>query len=151
MHETGVVEHPCMWSSMYAQQVVCYTDVLNASVQFANRCCRHQYTYLQTHSLQGMHMHSCMHSLFSLLLGDESGGVELVYVGRLFAGVEDYFDMTKLGVLSVFSLFFDGDWRVCRCMCVDAHTHILTASGYSGCEPKGRDGTFREHEKIQMD
>ena len=61
------------------------------------------------------------------------------------------FDMRKIGVLSVFSLFFDGGWRVCRCMCVDAHTHTLTASGYSGCEPKCRDGAFREHEEIQMD
>ena len=37
------------------------------------------------------------------------------------------FDMRKIRVLSVFSLFFDGGWRVCRCMCVDAcaHTHLL--------------------------
>ena len=96
-------------------------------------------------------MRLCMHSLFSLSLGDEIGGVELVYVGHLFAGVEGYFDMRNIGVLSVFSLLFDGGWRVCRCMCVDAHTHTLTASGFSGCEPKGRDGTFREHEEIQMD
>ena len=61
------------------------------------------------------------------------------------------FDMRKIGVFSVFSLFFDGGWRVCRCMCVDAHRHTLTASGYSGCEPKCRDGAFREHEEIQMD
>jgi len=43
-----------------------------------------------------------------LSLGNEGGGVELVYVGHLFAGVEGYFDMRKIGVLSVFSLFFDG-------------------------------------------
>ena len=94
-------------------------------------------------------MRSCMHCLFSLSLGNEVGGVELVYVGHLFAGVEDYFDMRKIGMLSVFSLFFDRGWRVCRCMCVDARTHTLTASGYSGCELKGRDGTFREHEESK--
>ena len=65
--------------------------VLNASVQVVNRCRRHQYTYLQTHPLQGVHMCSCMHSLFSLSLEDEDGGVELVYAGHLFAGVEGYF------------------------------------------------------------
>jgi len=53
-------------------------------------------------------------------------------------------------VLYIFSIF-TGVWRVCGCMCVDAHTHTLTASGYSGCEPKCRDGAFREHEEIQMD
>ena len=53
-------------------------------------------------------MRSYMHSLFSLSLGNEGGGVELLYAGYLFAGVEGYFDMRKIGVLSVFSLFFDG-------------------------------------------
>ena len=55
-------------------------------------------------------MRSCMRSLFSLSLGNEGGGVELVYAGHLFAGVEVYFDMRKIGVLSIFSLFFDVVW-----------------------------------------
>ena len=60
------------------------------------------------------------------------------------------FDMIKIGVLSVFSLFFDGVWRVCRCMCVDtrAHTHIARR-GYSECEPRSRDGTLGEPEKSR--
>ena len=90
MHETGVVEHPCMCCKYVCSQVVCYTGVLNASVQFAKKCRRHQYTYLQIHSLQGGHMRSCMHSLFSLSLGNEGGRVELVYAGHLFAGVDGY-------------------------------------------------------------
>ena len=53
-------------------------------------------------------------------------------------------------VLYIFCIF-SGVLRVCECMCVDAHTHTLTASGYSGCEQKCRDGAFREHEEIQMD
>ena len=119
MHEAGVVEHQCMRCGCVCSQVC-----------MQHRCFEHQHTLLRayvfaTHPLQGMHMRSCMHSLFSLSLGDEGGGVELVYVGHLFAGMEGYFDMRKIGVLSVFSLFFDGGWRVCRCMLwMHTDTHL---------------------------
>jgi len=108
--------------------------------------------YVFANTLSAGHAHALAYAQFvSLSLGNKGGEVELVYVEHLFAGVEGYFDMRRIGVLSVFSLFFDGGWRVCGCMCVDAHTHTLTASGYSGCELKCRDGAFREHEEIQMD
>ena len=108
--------------------------------------------YVFTNKLSSGHAHALAYAQFvSLSLGNEGGEVELVYVDHLFAGVEGYFDMKRIGVLSVFSLFFDGGWCVCGCMCVDARTHTLTASRYSGYEPKCRDGTFREHVEIQMD
>ena len=95
-------------------QVVCYTGVLNASVQFANRCRRHQYTHLRTQSLQGVHMRSCMHSLFSLSLENEGRGLSWSMQGTCLLASKVIFDMRKIGVLSVFSLFFfDGGWSVC--------------------------------------
>ena len=103
-----------------------------------HRCLEHQCAiceqvlstpvYVFTNTLSAGRAHVLVYARFvSLSLGNEVGGVELVYVGHLFAGVKGYFDMRKIGVLSVFSLFFDGGWRVCRCMCVDAHTHTHTA------------------------
>jgi len=42
----------------------------------------------------------------------------------------------EIGVLSVFSLFLDVRGSVCVCMCADTHTHIRTAHGVLGCEPR---------------
>ena len=77
MQETGVVKRPCMCCKYVYSQIVCYTGVFNTSVQFANRCRRHQYTYLQTHPLQFVHMRSCMHSLF-IIVGERGWGVESI-------------------------------------------------------------------------
>ena len=72
------------------------------------------------------------------------GGIDI------FAKVIKATSINRSFVLYIFSIF-TGVWRVCECMCVDAHTHTRTASGYSGFESKCRDGAFREYEEIQMD
>ena len=79
---------------------------------------------------------TCMCSLFHLALGDEDGGVQLVYEsacclawGAIFAS----------GVVCVFSIFNAGG-SVCVLELVYTHTHIHTAQ-VLGCEPRSRDET----------
>ena len=64
--------------------------------------------------------------------------------GTCLLAWRDIFDMRKIGVLSVFSLFFDGGWSVCGFMCVFTHTHTHTARGVLTGEPRGRDETLGE-------
>jgi len=42
-------------------------------------CCEHQHTNLPTRSLQDVHVHLCMCSLFVQRWGNEDGGVQLVH------------------------------------------------------------------------
>jgi len=68
---------------------------------------RHQCTYLRRYSPQGMYMCSCLRSLgLFISVGGRGGSTSLC--SALFAGVEGYFDLRKIGVFSVFSQFFDG-------------------------------------------
>ena len=101
-------------------------------------------------------VHICEHTLHrvctcaricaicSLALGDEGGGVQLVYAGHLLLAWGVIFDMMKdNGVVCIFSIF-DGGLSVCRCMWVYTHTHTHTARGVLRCEPRGRDETVGE-------
>ena len=67
-----------------------------------------------------------MCSLFHLELGNEDGGVQLVYEA-LFAWREGLFlTEGKIGVLSVSSLFLTRvGVYVCVCVCIRTHTHTL--------------------------
>ena len=92
------------------------------------RCFWHQCTYLQTHSLQGVHMRSCMRSLF-IIVGGQGWGCSASLCRALVASVEGCFDrMTYIGVLSVFCLLLTGVGMyvyVCVCVCVRTHTHTI--------------------------
>ena len=74
---------------------------------------------------------ACMCSLFHLALGNEDGGVQLVYESACCLAWEIIFDRRKdRGVVCVFSVFNAGG-SVCGCVCVYTHTHTDTAQmGY---------------------
>jgi len=70
---------------------------------------------------------ACMCSLFDLALGNEDGGVQLVYESTCCLAWGVVFDRRKdRGVVCVFSIFNAG-WSVCGCVCVYRHTHTHTA------------------------
>ena len=78
---------------------------------------------------------TCMCSLFHLALGNEDGGVQLVYESACCLAWEAIFDIRKdSGVVCVFSIFNAGG-SVCVCECVYTHTHTHTAQ-VRGCEPR---------------
>ena len=81
-------------------------------------------------------MRSCMCSLFHLALGNEDGGVQLVYENTCGLAWGVIFDRRKdRGVVCVFSIFIAGG-SVCGCICVYTHTHTHTAQiGYSDVIP----------------
>jgi hypothetical protein len=85
-------------------------------------CCEHQHTHLRTRSLQGVHMRSCMCSLFI-----QRWGVDLVYESTCCLAWGVIFDRRRdRGVACVFSIFNVGG-SVCGCRCVYTHTHPHTA------------------------
>jgi len=74
---------------------------------------------------------ACMCSFFDLALGNEDGGVQLVYESACCLAWEVIFDRRKdRGVVRVFSIFNAGG-SVCGCVCVYTHTHTHTAQ--MGC------------------
>ena len=78
--------------------------------------------------------------LFHLALGNEDGGVELVYKSACCLAWGATFDRRKdSGVVCVFSIFNAGG-SVCVCECVYTHTHTHTAQVLR-CEPRSRDET----------
>ena len=91
-----------------------------------------------------------MCSLFHLTLGNEDGGVQLVYESACCLAWGLIFDRRKdRGVVCVFSIFNAGG-SVCVCECVYTHTvriHTLTCVAHThtaqvlGCEPRSRDET----------
>jgi len=83
-----------------------------------------------------VHIDSCTCSLFHFALGNEDGGVRLVYGSTCCLAWGVIFDRRKdRGVVCVFSIFNTGG-SVCGCMCVYTHTHTHTAQmGYSDVIP----------------
>jgi len=73
-------------------------------------------------------------------LGNEGGGVQLVYEGTCCSAWGVVFDRRRdRGVVCVFSIFNGGS--VCGCVCVYTHTHTHYTYGVFCCEPRGRDET----------
>jgi len=69
---------------------------------------------------------SCMCSLFHLALGNEDGGVQLVYESACCLAWGVIFDRRKDRVLSVSSLFLTRvGVYVGVCVCIRTHTHTL--------------------------
>jgi len=83
---------------------------------------------------------TCMCSLFHLALGNEDGGVHLVYESAYCLAWGAIFDRRKdSGVVYVFSSFNEGG-SVCVCECVYMNTHTHTAQ-VLGCESRSRNET----------
>jgi len=148
--EVAAPLHRCACAGVCAFVVVglaCKKQVSSALVH-VQVCTLHRYLSTPVHVFantpQGVHMRSCMHSLF-ISVGGRGGGVQLVaycWRGALFW-------TEKIEVLSLFSLFLDGDGSVCGCMCVYARTHTHTAYEVLGREPRGRDKTPGESEESK--
>ena len=78
---------------------------------------------------------ACMCSLFHLALGNEDGGVQLVYQSACCLAWGAIFDRRKdSGVVCVFSIFNAGG-SVCMCECVYTHTHTHTLHQCSDVSP----------------
>jgi len=71
-----------------------------------------------------------------LTLGNEGGGVQLVFEGTCCLARGVIFERRRdRGVVCVFSIFY-ASGSVCGCMCVYTHTHAHTAQmGYSVVSP----------------
>ena len=106
-----------------------------------NRCCEHHacagvyvrpvlwtlaYTFAYTLAI------GCAYALMykqfvHLAMGNEDGGVQLVYESACCLAWGVVFDRRKdRGFVCVFSMFI-ADGSVCKCMCVHTHTHTHTA------------------------
>jgi len=85
-----------------------------------------------------------------LALGNESGGVQLVYEGTCCLTWGVIIDRRKdRGVVGVFSIL-KADGSVSGCMCLYTHTHTHTAQiRYSVVSPWGRDETPGGPEKSR--
>jgi len=100
-----------------------------------NGCCEHQRIHLRTRSLQGVHMRSCMCSLFNQRWGTRIGGFNWSMKARCLAWWVIVDTRKESGVVCVFSIFNAGG-SVCVCECVYTHTHTHTAQmGYSDVSP----------------
>ena len=90
---------------------------------------------------------TCMCSLFHLALGNEDGGVQLVYESACCLAWGAILDTGKdSAVVCVFSIFNAGK-SVCVCEWY-THTHTYTAQ-VLGCEPRSRDETPGEPEESK--
>jgi len=123
---TGVVEHHTC-AGVYIRHMLWTSAYI-----FASR------------SLQDVHMRVCMCRLFYLALGNEDGGVQLVYKSTCCLAWGITFDRRKdRGVVCVFSIFNAGG-GVCGCMCVYTRTHTYTVQmGYSVWAQKSGWDTWR--------
>ena len=125
--QSRCLEH-CSCAGMYATQVLVDTSVhICEQVCMLHRC-QSTPVYICANILSVGCAHAFVYAQFvSLMLGDEDGGLQLDYAEHLLLAWKVIFDMRKMGVLSVFSLFFDGGWSLCGCMCAYTHTHTHTA------------------------
>jgi len=133
---TGVVEHHAcagvyvrqmLWTSAYTFASRLRQDVhmhyIYTCICICICICIYIYLYI-----------ACMCSLFHLALGNEDGGVRLVYDSARCLAWGVIFDRRKdRGVVSVFSIFNAG-WSVCGCVRVYAHTHTAQ-KGYLDVSP----------------
>ena len=88
-------------------------------------------------------MRACMCTLFHSALGNEDGGVQLVYESTCCLALGFIFDRGKdRVVVCVFSIL-NACVSVCMWVyvCVYAHTHTHCTDGVLGCEPRSRDET----------
>ena len=111
-------------------------SIMHVQVCTLDRCCEHQRILFASRSLQDVHMRSFLCSLFHLALGNEDGGVQLVYEINCCLACWVVFDRRRdRGVVCVFFIFNAGG-SVCGCMCVYTHTYKHTAQmGYSNVSP----------------
>jgi len=144
-------EHTCIFDRC--------CEHLHVQMCTLDRCCKcvHLHNaYMSVHicfTLATGCAYALMHLQFvHLALGDEDGGVQLVWVYEstccLAWGV--IFDIRKdRGVVCVFSISYAGG-SVCGCMCVCTHTHTHTAQmGYSDVSSGVGTDTWRAR-RIQM-
>jgi len=83
-----------------------------------------------------------MCSLFHLELGNEDGGVQLVYESACCLAWGAIFDRRKdSGVVCAFSILRRVGVCVCVSVCICTHTHTLHRWGVFGCETKSQDET----------
>ena len=90
--------------------------------------CHHHYIYTHTCVFLYMYLYiTCICSLFHLALGNEDGGVQLVYESACCLAWGAIFDRKNdRGVVCVFSVFnAGGSVCVCECVCIRTHTHTL--------------------------
>ena len=86
-------------------------------------------------------MRACVCSLCHLALGNEDGGVQLVYKSTCCLAWGLILIEGKIRVLSVSFLFFTRvGVYVGVCVCIRAHTHTLHRWG-TRCEPRSPDET----------
>jgi len=76
-----------------------------------------------THSLQGVHMRACMHSLFIVVGGQGLGGLSSLW--RALVAWRRFLTEGEIGVLSVSFIFFDAVESKCGCMCVYTYTRCI--------------------------
>jgi len=101
--------HGCIYMCMCTCMCMC--------VYICISMCVYIYMYLDI---------TCMCSLFHLSLGNEDGGVQLVYESACCLAWGAIFDRRKdSGVVCVFSILNAGG-SVCVCECVYTHTHTHT-------------------------
>ena len=119
-----VCMHVYMFICMYACTFICvyvwmYTYVyvyVHVYVHMYICICKSVYIYMYLYI-------TCMCSLFHLALGNDDGGVQLVYESACCLAWGAIFNRRKdSGVVCVFSIFNAGG-SVCGCMCVYTHTH----------------------------
>jgi len=126
---------------MYAFTCVCVHAWMNIYVYVYVHV--HVYIYICICMCVYIYMYlyiMCMCSLFHLALGDEDGGVQVVYESACCLAWGTIFDKRKyIGVVCVFSIFNAGG-SVCVCECVYTHDHTHTAQ-VLGCEPSSREET----------
>jgi len=142
-HRTSVLVR--VYELFFAVSVACtkqvYWPLVHVQVCALYRYFWHQFPYLQTHFLHGVHC-ARVYAICSLELGDEGAGFQLVDSGLLLLVLDVIID---IDVLSVFNLFFWRGWEcvcVCVCVCVYTHKHTHTACGVLGCAPRGQDETL---------
>ena len=128
-----VCMHVYIFVCMYACTCICVYEWMYIYVYVYV----HVYAYIYICICMCVYIHmylyiTCMCSLFHLALGNEDGGVQLVYEsawGSIFDRRKDS------GVVCVFSIF-DAGGSVCGRMCVHTYTHTHAAQiGYSVVSP----------------
>jgi len=112
-----------------------FLSTMHVQVCTLSRCLTSANTFAYT--LAAGIAHALMYAQFvrhDSALGDEGGGVQIVYEGTCCLAWGVIFDRRRdRGVVCVFSIVNAGG-SVCGCICVHTHTHTYTA-GYSDVSP----------------
>jgi len=116
--------------AFFAIRVACTNQVswalVHVQVHTVYRCFGHHLTYLQTQPRQGVHVRSCMRSLFLRVRGGGWGGPASLY-RALIAGVGHYSWHEERQRFCVYFLYFVTGVGVAVgvFVCKRAHTHTL--------------------------